>query len=49
MCAYLVDPTKRLFNLRHCGMRAEATECIFGRLKEKWPILKVFIKQINIS
>ena len=43
-----VDPTKRLFNLRHCGMRAEATECIFGRLKEKWPILKVYIKQINI-
>ena len=34
------DESKRLFNLRHSGIRTECTEVIFGRLKKRWPFVK---------
>ena len=34
------DLRKRLFNLRHSGLRAECTECIFGMWKKRFPIIK---------
>ena len=34
------DPRKRLFNRRQSGIRTVMTECIFGRLIRRFPILK---------
>ena len=31
---------KRLFNLRHAGLRAECTETIFGMWKRRFPIVQ---------
>ena len=36
----LNDDRKRLFNLRHSGLRTECTEHIFGRWKKRWPFVK---------
>ena len=36
----LDDPRKRLFNLRHSGLRTEMTENIYAMLKRRWHILK---------
>ena len=36
----LDDPRKRLFNLRHSGLRTEMTENIYAMLKRHWHILK---------
>ena len=34
------DLRKRLFNLRHAGLRAECTENIFGMWKRRFPIIR---------
>ena len=34
------DPSKRLFNKRHSGLRTVCTEHIYGRLKRRWRVLK---------
>lgn len=34
------DMSKRLFNLRHSGLRAECTENIFGMWKRRFPIVR---------
>ena len=36
----LNNPRRRLFNIRLSGLRCETTECIFGRLKKRFPILR---------
>ena len=34
------DLKKRLFNLRHTGLRTEYTENIFGMCKQRFPIVR---------
>ncbi len=34
------DPSKRLFNKRHSGLRSVCTEHIYRRLKRRWRVLK---------
>jgi len=35
------DPSKRLFNRKHAGLRTLCTECIFGPWKRRWRCLKL--------
>jgi len=34
------DLNKALFNIRHSGARVEQTECVYGMLKKRFPIIK---------
>ena len=34
------DFNKALFNIRHSGARVEHTECVYGMLKRRFPIIK---------
>ena len=36
----MTDVRKRLFNLRHSGLRTEMTENIYAMWKRRWPITK---------
>ena len=41
------DFSKALFNIRHSGARVEQTECVYGMLKKRFPIIK-YIRYKNL-
>ena len=41
------DARKRLFNIRHSGLRTVCTENLFGRMKRRWRILKMMRMKVE--